>query len=753
MTTATSLGARTIEVRGVVQGVGFRPFVWRLAGRFGIRGWVRNGGGVVEISAEGTPADLDGFCEAIAAEAPALARVQDVRWAETTAMGAVGFQVEESLDLEGGDRLLPPDSATCPDCLRELFDPEDRRYRYPFINCTDCGPRFTIILTLPYDRERTSMRSFPMCDACEREYRDPSDRRFHAEPIACPACGPTVRLLDASGRARRADPIEGAAELIAAGKIVALKGLGGFHLACDATNERAVAELRERKRRPAKPFAVMVADLDHASERFDLNDREGSVLASSRAPIVLVSDRGTLARSIAPGHRRQGAMLPSTPLHHLLVRAAQRPLVMTSGNRGDEPICITNDEALERLGGIADAFVVHDRQIVARYDDSVTRVWRGEPVVLRRARSSAPAPIELAMPVPPTLGTGAELHGAFCLAEGTKAFLSQHVGDLDTDQTMAAYADALERYRRLFEISPELVAHDLHPDFLTTRLAQEMGLSCVAVQHHHAHVASVMAEHRLEGRLIGVAYDGFGLGEDGTAWGGEFLVGDAGGMERAAHLRAVPLPGGDEAVRRPWRMALAHAVDAGVLEAALPLLADHGPQTEVVLGQIRSGLGSGPTSSMGRLFDAVAALTGVCDRASYEGQPAILLEQVAEHGATREYPFDLTAEPGGMVLDARPTVAAVVADLARGRPSAEIAGRFHRTIAAATLEVCRVLRGMTGLDRVCLSGGVFQNDLLTSDTVARLETVGFQVYLPREVPVGDGGIALGQVLVAAHRRG
>ena len=481
---------------------------------------------------------------------------------------------------------------------------------------------------------------------CEREYRDPSDRRFHAEPIACPACGPTIRLLDASGRARRADPIEGAAELIAAGKIVALKGLGGFHLACDATNERAVAELRERKRRPAKPFAVMVADLDHASERFDLNDREGSFLASSRAPIVLVRDRGTLARSVAPGHRRQGAMLPSTPLHHLLVRAAQRPLVMTSGNRGDEPICITNDEALERLGGIADAFVVHDRQIVARYDDSVTRVWRGEPVVLRRARSSAPAPIELAMPVPPTLGTGAELHGAFCLAEGTKAFLSQHVGDLDTDQTMAAYADALERYRRLFEISPELVAHDLHPDFLTTRFAQEMGLSSVAVQHHHAHVASVMAEHRLEGRLIGVAYDGFGLGEDGTAWGGEFLVGDAGGMERAAHLRAVPLPGGDEAVRRPWRMALAHAVDAGVLEAALPFLGDHGPETEVVLGQIRSGLGSGPTSSMGRLFDAVAALTGVCDRATYEGQPAILLEQVAEHGATREYPFDLTAEPG-----------------------------------------------------------------------------------------------------------
>ena len=753
MTASAALGARTIEVRGVVQGVGFRPFVWRLAERFGIRGWVRNGGGVVEISAEGSRADLDGFCAAIATEAPPLARVEDVRWAEATVSGVVGFEVDESLDVDGGDRLIPPDSATCPDCLRELFDPADRRYRYPFVNCTNCGPRFTIIEGLPYDRERTSMRAFPMCADCEREYLDPADRRFHAEPVACPACGPTLAFVDAAGRRRRADPVEQAVRLIAAGEVVALKGLGGFHLACDATNERAVRALRERKHRPAKPFAVMVADLERARERFKLSGDEENVLASSRAPIVLVRDRGTLAPSIAPGHVRQGAMLPSTPLHHLLLEATQRPLVMTSGNRGDEPICIANEEALERLEGIADGFLLHDREIVARYDDSVTRVWRGDPLVLRRARSSAPSPIRLATPVPPTLGTGAKLHGAFCLAAGTTAFLSQHVGDLDTDRAMAAYADALERYRRVFGITPEAAAHDLHPDFLTTRFAIETGLPLVAVQHHHAHVAAVIAEHRLEGRVIGVAFDGFGLGDDGTAWGGEFLVGDAGGMDRAAHLRPVALPGGDEAVRHPWRMALSHAADADVLERALPFLEGHGPETEVVLGQMRSGLGSGPTSSMGRLFDAVAALTGVCDLATYEGQPAILLEQAAEHGATREYPFEVTPEPGGIQLDARPIVAAIVADLSRGRPAGEIAGRFHRTVAAATLEVCRALRGMTGLDRVCLSGGVFQNELLTSDTVARLETVGFHVYLPREAPVGDGGIALGQVAVAARRMG
>lgn len=446
-------------------------------------------------------------------------------------------------------------------------------------------------------------------------------------------------------------------------------------------------------------------------------------------------------------------MLPSTPLHHLLLREADRPLVMTSGNRTDEPICIRNEDALLQLGDIADAFLVHDREIVARYDDSVERVWRDRELVMRRARSRAPSPLPLAKEAVPTLGTGAELHGAFCLAAGRKAYLSQHIGDLVTEEAMSSYGDALERYERVFGIEPEVVAHDLHPDFLTTRFAEGLALPSVAVQHHHAHVASVMAEQRLEGRVIGVAFDGFGLGTDGTAWGGEFLVCDAATADRAGYLRPVALPGGDAAVRDPWRMALAHADDAGVVDDALGLLEAPSDEVDVVLRQIRSRGAATTTSSVGRLFDAVAALAGLVDVATYEGHPAILLEQVAEGGATREYAFEIGVDGGAITLDPRPVVAAVVRDLRRGRPAGEVAGRFHRTLAAGTLEVCRAIRGATGLTRVCLSGGVFNNDLLTSDLVARLKTVGFDVYLPQEAPVGDGGIALGQVLVANAERG
>jgi hydrogenase maturation protein HypF len=444
-------------------------------------------------------------------------------------------------------------------------------------------------------------------------------------------------------------------------------------------------------------------------------------------------------------------MLPSTPLHHLLLREIQTPLVMTSGNLSDEPICIENGEARKRLGGVADAFLLHDREIVARYDDSVTRCWRNGPVVLRRARSFAPAPIELAEAVQPILGAGAELHGAFCLAAGTRAFLSQHIGDLDTEEAMEAYADALQRYRWLFGIQPEVVAHDLHPDFLSTRFAEETGLQPVAVQHHHAHVAAVIAEYRLEGQVIGVAFDGFGLGEDGTGWGGEFLVGDARHVERLGRLRQVRQPGGDAAVRHPWRMAIAHAADAGVLDQALRFLGEAAQDADAVLGQIRSGLASPVTSSAGRFFDAVSALTGVCRESTYEGHPAVLLEHAALSSATREYPFDVGMEDGRLVLDTRPIVAAVVKDLVKGRAPGEVAGRFHRTFAAAVLEVCRGLRGGTGLSSVCLSGGVFQNDLFLSDVASRLETCDFQVYVPRQAPVGDGGIALGQVLVAHAR--
>ncbi|HZD17459.1 MAG TPA: carbamoyltransferase HypF, partial [Actinomycetota bacterium] len=672
--------AREVEVHGVVQGVGFRPFIWRLARRFELTGRVRNRSGVVEIRAEGSEAALDGFCAAIAEEAPPLARVEDVRWSAVPPSGFATFEVEESLDQPGGDRVVSPDVATCPACLRELFDPTDRRYRYPFINCTDCGPRFTIIESLPYDRVRTSMRVFPMCEDCEREYHDPSDRRFHAEPVACPACGPTLELVDRDGKPFDGDPLEEAITLLGHGKVVALKGLGGFHLACDAVDERVVAELRRRKLRPHKPFAVMVADLEAARARFELSPEDEAALTSPQAPIVLVRDRGTLAPSAAPGHRRQGAMLPSTPLHHLLLRGFGGALVMTSGNRSDEPICITNDEARTRLDQIADAFLVHDRDIVARYDDSVTRVWRAAPLVLRRARSFAPAPLELCEEVVPTLGTGGELHGSFCLAAGNRAYLSQHVGDLESEEAMDAYRAALERYRTVFGLEPELVAHDLHPDFLTTRFAEASGLPHEAVQHHHAHVATTIAEHGVQGSVIGVAFDGFGLGDDGGAWGGEFLACDAAKSNRVGHLRPVPLPGGDAAVRQPWRMAVAYAEDAGVLERALPLLADHEEESEVVLQQIRAGLSTPSTTSVGRLFDAVAALTGVCDLATFEGHPAMLLEQIAEGGATREYPYEVGPEDGHLLIDPRPAVAAIVKDLRRGRPPGEVAGRFHRTM-------------------------------------------------------------------------
>jgi hydrogenase maturation protein HypF len=713
-----------------------------------VNGRVRNLSGVVEIIAEGSPDALDAFCRAIQEEAPTLASVENVCWHAVEPAGFASFEVEESAVRPGGERLISPDVATCDACLRELFDPNDRRYRYPFINCTDCGPRFTIIESLPYDRERTSMRSFPLCDDCAREYRDPGDRRFHAEPVACPACGPTLELVDAKGKPIEGDPIAAAARLLLGGKVVALKGLGGFHLACDATDERAVKQLRRRKRRPHKPFAVMVASIEEARERFLVSPDEEFALRSPRAPIALVRDRGTLAPSVAPGHHRQGAMLPSTPLHHLLLREVGRPLVMTSGNRSDEPICIDNDEARRELKGIADAFLVHDREIVARYDDTVVRVWRSGPVVMRRARGCAPTPIELARDGQPTLGTGAELHGAFCLTNASRAYLSQHVGDLDTEEAMVAYRAALERYEHVFGLSPELVAHDLHPDFLTTRFAQELGVPAVAVQHHHAHVASVLAEHRLDGRVIGVAFDGFGLGTDGTAWGGEFLVCDGATAERAGHLRSVALPGGDAAVRYPWRMALAHAEDAGLAEEALALLEPHAEEAEVVLKQIRSGVGVATTSSVGRLFDAIAALIGLVDAATYEGQPAMLLEQAASGGATREYGFEVVPGNGGVLLDARPIVTAVIKDLRRGRPAGEVAGRFHRTMAAATLEVCRAIRGLTGIGRVCLSGGVFNNDQLTADLVARLETVGLEAFVNRQVPTGDGGIALGQAFVA-----
>jgi hydrogenase maturation protein HypF len=733
-----------------VQGVGFRPFVVRLAGEHGVTGWVRNDGGVVTIHAEGDEATLDRFLAAVRADAPMLARVDAVERTAAPPSGLVGFRVETST-TGGGERLVPPDAATCEACLAELFDPADRRYRYPFINCTDCGPRFTVIESLPYDRARTSMRVFPMCDTCRREYEDPADRRFHAEPVACPACGPRLRFV--GGPAPDGDVVTSAAGVLRAGGIVALKGLGGFHLTCDATDDDAVARLRERKHRPDKPLAVMVASVGEAGRWFAPTDEERAALTSWRAPIVLVQDPGALAPSVAPGHRRHGAMLPSTPLHHLLLRETGRPLVMTSGNASDEPICTDDDEALERLGEIADAFVLHDRPIVARYDDSVTMVRTGDrtPTVLRRARSFAPHPIALARPVGVTaLGTGAELHGAFCIASGRQAYLSQHIGDLVSDRALDAYRAALSRAESLFELRPRCVGHDLHPDLLTTRFAQELGLPRTAVQHHHAHIAATMAEHGLDGDVLGIAFDGLGYGGDGTIWGGEFLRCSLHASTRVGRLRPVPQPGGDAATWNPWRMALAHTEAAGLLGEVMPFIGASEEELGVVLGQAASGLASPRTSSAGRLFDAVAALLGVCRHASYDGQAAMLLEQVAESGGTIS-PVALEERDGLLELDTRDLIAPVIAGLHAGETVGDLASGFHASLAAATASASSRLARTHALHRVVLGGGVFTNDLFTADLVARLRASGLTVYLPNEVPVGDGGIALGQAVVAAAR--
>lgn len=763
--TTTRVGVR-VTVTGVVQGVGFRPFVWHLAHRHGLTGTVRNVGGRVEIDIEGTPADIDRFCDALEAEAPPRAEITGLRRTARPASGAATFTIDRSAASPGrsgssdgsgsGEAdavLVPPDLATCPACLAELLDPEDRRYGYAFTNCVDCGPRYTVIDELPYDRERTSMRVFPLCRDCTREYTDPSDRRFHAEPVACPACGPRLDLHDGDGRSMEVEPVETAAQRLLAGEIVALKALGGYHLACDATNASSVGALRIRKNRPDKPFAVMVRDCDAASEIVYLDDATSDLLTSWRAPIVLARDRGFLAPDVAPGQRRLGVMLPATPLHHLLVRAVGRPLVMTSGNRGDEPICTGNEEARTRLAGIADSFLVHDRAIVARYDDSVTAVRRGGLAVLRRARGFAPEPVDLREDGPDVLACGAHLQVSFCVATGRRAFMSPHIGDLDDDLSVEAFHDALGRLRRLLGVEPVAVAHDRHPDFLTTRLAEAMDLETAPVQHHHAHIAAVMAEHRLPGRVIGVAFDGFGLGDDDGSWGGEFLLADPHEAVRAGHLRCVAQPGGDLSVREPVRMAAAHTADAECLARARPLLEDciDGEVIDRVVAQVSSGVGTAPTTSVGRLFDAVSVLLGLIVTPTYEGHAAIVLEQAADPDVEGEYPVDISEQEGRLCVDTRPLVDAVVTARCADRPVAEIAARFHRSLARVVATVCHELREHSGLGRVCLGGGVFGNDLLLDRTADLLTDAGFEVFWPRLVPPGDGGLALGQALVARAR--
>jgi hydrogenase maturation protein HypF len=747
-----------IEVSGIVQGVGFRPFVYRLAGEYGIVGAVVNTPDGVRIEAAAEPDHLRSFLEALREEAPPQALIEDVIATEIPAFEAAFFTILESSREGRKQTLISPDLATCEDCLRELLDPGDRRYRYPFINCTNCGPRFTIIHDTPYDRPLTTMAAFVMCEDCAREYHDPADRRFHAQPNACPVCGPRLWLADANGEEVEGDAIIDAASRIREGEIVALKGLGGFHLACDATSGEAVSRLRERKKRYAKPLAVMVRDLEEVGGYCYASAEEARLLTSPRRPIVLMRERegSHLSREVAPGLRLQGIFLPYTPLHHLLLREAGRPLVMTSGNLSEEPIAKDNHEALRRLAAIADCFLLHDRDILVRYDDSVTRSMEGREYPIRRARGYAPYPVRLSRSSPvEVMALGPELKNTFCFLRGDHAFLGQHIGDMDNREALEHYEEAMRTLRRLFDLSPELVAHDLHPEYLTTQLAGEYGLPLVGVQHHHAHIVSCMADNDLEGKVLGVSWDGTGYGPDGTVWGGEFLVCDEEGFVRAAHLITYPMPGGEVCIKELYRMAFGVLWEVCADEAeAVSIFEEIFPACEgeakTLAVQIKSGFNTPLTSSAGRMFDAAAALTGLRSRAFYEGQAACELEAVAT-GDIDPYPFELDAEVSPWLVDTRPLFAALLADARRGAGVPEMAAAFHASLAGAILETCGRLNRETGIERVALSGGVFQNELLTTLVVKGLIKEGLAPYLHRRVPCNDGGVSLGQAVVAARR--
>ena len=744
-----------VRVTGTVQGVGFRPFVYSLATRLGLAGFVGNDAAGVFAEVEGPPPAIGEFLAALEREAPPLAAIERIVTKDLQPYGSAGFTIAPSGPAGQRTALVPADSATCDDCLRELRDPADRRHRYPFINCTNCGPRFTIVTGVPYDRATTTMAGFAMCAACAAEYHDPADRRFHAQPVCCPACGPRLALRPA-GRADPGggDPVLAAAALLRRGRVLAVKGLGGYHLAVDARSEAAAAALRARKRREDKPFAVLAASLDAARELGEVDEAAAALLASPGRPIVLLPRRpGTVAPAVAPGNRALGVMLPYTPLHHLLAGAVAGPLVLTSGNVSDEPIAYTDDDAFSRLGAIADAFLTHDRPIHVRTDDSVARVLRGRPALIRRSRGHVPEPVSTAHRFPrPVLACGAELKNTFCLAKGNRAFVSHHIGDLENPATLRSFTEGIEHFGRLFDIEPLVVAHDLHPEYLSTKYALDLDLDVCGVQHHHAHIASCLADNSRDGPVIGVAFDGTGFGADGTLWGGEFLVADLAGFERAGHLAPVPLPGGAAAIRQPWRMAAAylHAAFPGGPPSGLDVVKRNQRQWDAVVALAERGVNAPLSSSAGRLFDAVAALLSVRDTINYEGQAAVELEQLADPGETGAYQAGVSGQ-WPFRIDGADLVRAVTGDLAAGAPAPVIAARFHNGIAALIEAGCVAVRERCGLAEVALSGGVFQNLIVTERAAARLEARGFRVLLHARVPCNDGGISLGQAVVAGAR--
>jgi hydrogenase maturation protein HypF len=754
----TSAPIRTaIRVEGIVQGVGFRPFVYALATGLGLSGFVGNDVDGVFVEVEGPQAAVTEFLRQLEQDPPPLARIERVTARPIIPNGDTSFAIAASGPAGPRRALVSADTATCEDCLRELADPADRRFGYPFINCTNCGPRFTIVRDVPYDRPFTTMAPFAMCPRCAAEYHDPADRRFHAQPTCCPACGPRLTLRDRAGHPLPGDPLEQAAELLDHGRILAVKGLGGYHLAADARDQDTVAALRARKHREDKPFAVLAADLTAARTLGEVGQAAAGLLSSPSRPVVLLPRRpdADVAVATAPGNRYLGVMLPYTPLHHLLVRALARPMVLTSGNSSDEPIAYHDDDALARLGPIADAFLTHDRAIHIRTDDSVARTFRGRPMPIRRSRGYVPEPVTVRAGFPrPVLACGAELKNTFCLAKDHHAFVSHHIGDLENAETLRSFTEGIEHFRRLFDVDPQVVAHDLHPEYLSTKYAVELdGVDLRGVQHHHAHIASCLADNgaddRADGPVIGVAFDGTGYGPDGTIWGGEFLVAGLADFERGGHLAPVPMPGGAAAIRQPWRMAAAY-LGPGAPDH-LGVRRRNQDRWAAVTAIGARGVNAPLTSSAGRLFDAAAAILGVRDAINYEGQAAVELEQLADPAEAGGYRAGVRDGAGPFQACGADLLHAMVEDLTNGVPAPVIAARFHHGVAALIEAGCVLLRERHGLGTVALSGGVFQNMLLLHATVSRLEARGFAVLTHSRVPCNDGGISLGQAVIAAAR--
>ncbi len=774
-----------IHITGIVQGVGFRPFVYNLATRLELKGWVNNTSAGVDIHIEGNQESLNSFIEKLTGEKPPLAKIDEINIKEVPSENFTTFDIQHSTAIEGAFQPISPDVSICPDCLREMLDPNDRRYHYPFINCTNCGPRFTIIKDIPYDRPKTTMVSFPMCPDCEREYKDPTDRRFHAQPVACPVCGPHVwlEMQNAEYRMQNGAAITETRRLLAKGKILAIKGLGGFHLACNATNAQAVTELRNRKLRVDKPFALMMPDIKTIEQHCFVSDDERELLLSTARPIVLLKRKPetTIVEEVSPRQNWLGIMLPYTPLHYLLFsnslhpssrEAILHPLVMTSGNLSEEPIATDNDDARKRLSKLADAFLMHDRDIHIRCDDSVVRVLEignlgkdklvsnsqstNLPIYpIRRSRGYSPFPVKLPFDVPQILAAGSELKNTFCVTNKNYAFLSHHIGDMENYETLKSFEQGVEHFEKLFRVKPEAFACDMHPNYLATRYALERAerenLPTFNIQHHHAHIASCMAEHGLDGAhpIIGVSFDGTGYGDDGAIWGGEILIADYKSYQRAYHLEYFPLPGGDAAIKKPARTALALLWSLGLeWDERLDSVTEFCAEDQVILHmQLERKINTPMTSSMGRLFDAAAALAGVRQKVNYEGQAAIEFESLVDETERGSYSFGLNQDK----VEVRSVIEALIKDVMAGVHISKISARFHNGLAESVREVCMKIKSETGINEVALSGGVWQNITLLRRTLSLFENTGFRVYIHREVPTNDGGLSLGQAVIAATK--